>query len=78
MIYNENGVTKKKKIRVRYFIVQKDWYRNMNNLVRNYWHRGEENDLYLCHMSLPKMDIDRLGYYPRCWRWKSHNIEREW
>ena len=42
----------------------------MNNIIKNYWHRGEESDLYLCHMQLPKLRIDRIGPYCKIWVWK--------
>lgn len=63
---------------INYFSKQKMWYCNLYGIVHNYKHRGEENDLYLVHMCLPKLDLDRIGYYPKNWRWKSHGIEREW
>lgn len=42
----------------------------MNNIVINYRHKGEDNHMYLVHMSLPKMSIDRMGYYPKIWVWR--------
>ena len=61
---------------INYLCKQKWWYSNLRDIVINYKHRGEENDIYLCHMELPK--IDHTGYYPRCWRWKYHGTKREW
>ena len=49
---------------------QKSWWWNMNNIIKNYWHRGEEGDLYLCHMQLPKLRIDRMGPYCKVWAWR--------
>ena len=46
---------------IKYNSKQKDWWRNMDNIVINYRHMGEENSMYLVHMSLPKQRIDRLG-----------------
>lgn len=42
----------------------------MNNIIKNYWHRGEDNDLYLCQMKLPKLRIDRTGPYYKVWVWR--------
>lgn len=38
----------------------KYWWWNMNNIVVNYQHRGEENDLYLLNI-FNEERIDRLG-----------------
>ena len=38
----------------------------MNNVIINYRHRGEENDMYLVHMSLPKQRIDRMAAVKGC------------
>ena len=46
---------------------QKDWFRNMDNIVVNYRHRGEENHMYLIHM-LGKCRIDRLGGVSKVYR----------
>ena len=56
--------------KIRHSCKQKDWFRNMDNIVVNYRHRGEANDMYLVHMSCPKCQIDRIGFYPKNWRWK--------
>lgn len=47
--------------------LQKTWYFNMNNIVVNYLHMGEDNDMYLIHMN-KKCRIDRLGGVSRVWR----------
>ena len=56
--------------KIRFSYKQKDWFRNLNNIVVNYRHRGEANDMYLVHMSGPKCQIDRVGFYPKNWRGK--------
>ena len=48
--------------KIRYSSKQKDWFRDMDNIVVNYRHRREANDMYLVHMSCPKCQIDRLGF----------------
>ena len=40
----------------------------MDNIVINYRHRGEENDMYLVHMVTPKQRVDRMGVVKGC-RW---------
>lgn len=40
----------------------------MDNIVINYHHRGEENNMYLIHMSTPKQRIDRMAVVKGC-RW---------
>ena len=45
---------------INYSVKQKDWWRNMDNIIINYRHRGEENDMYLIHMN-KRCRIDRLG-----------------
>ena len=47
----------------------KSWWWNMNDVIINYLHCGEENDLYLVHMN-KKQKMDRLGYYPKIYRWR--------
>lgn len=47
--------------------LQKTWFFNMNNIVVNYLHMGEDNDMYLVHMN-KKCRIDRLGGVSRVWR----------
>ena len=42
----------------------------MNNIVVNYRHRGEANDMYLVHMSCPKCQIDPVGFYPKNLKWR--------
>lgn len=44
----------------------KSWWWNMNNVIINYRHRGEENDMYLVHMNLPKQRIDRMAVVKGC------------
>ena len=56
--------------KIRYSSKQKDWFRNMDNIVVNYRHMGRGKDMYLVHMSCPKCQIDRLGFYPKNWRWR--------
>ena len=46
---------------------QKSWWRNMDNVVRNYWHCGEDFNIRFCHMN-DKCRLDRLGGYYKCWR----------
>ena len=48
---------------IDYYCKQKDWWRNMENVVMNYRHCSEENSMYLCHMSLPKQRIDRMNWF---------------
>ena len=45
----------------------KTWFWNMNNIVVNYRHIGEDNHMYLIHMN-EKCRIDRTGPYPKVWR----------
>ena len=40
----------------------------MDNIIIDYQHRSEDNDMYLIMMSLPK--IDRVGMPPKVWRWR--------
>ena len=54
---------------INYIVKQKCWYQNLLDIVINYKHRSEENDMYLIHMN-DKCSIDRMGYYPSIWRWK--------
>lgn len=51
---------------IKYYSKQKRWWANMDGIVINYRHRGETNDMYLVHMTLPKERIDRIGY-GQCW-----------
>jgi len=53
---------------VDYYCRQKDWWRNMDNIVINYHHMGEENSMYLVHMLTPKQRIDRSAVVKGC-RW---------
>lgn len=55
---------------IDYKCKQKDWWRNMDNIVINYRHCGEENSMYLIHMSLPKIQIDRICPDSKIWIWK--------
>lgn len=43
-----------------YWVYQKSWWRNMDNVIINYRHIGEANNMYLIHMN-KKCRIDRLG-----------------
>ena len=43
-----------------YYCRQKDWWRNMDNIVINYRHMSEAI-LDMIHMSTPKQRIDRMG-----------------
>lgn len=45
---------------INYSVKQKDWWQNMDNVVINYRHCGEENHMYLIHMN-KRCRIDRLG-----------------
>lgn len=54
--------------RNRYFWRSKRWYANLNNVVINYRHKGEDFDLNFCHLLLPKMQIDRVSPVAWCWR----------
>lgn len=53
---------------LNYYVNQKSWWRNMDNIIINYHHRGEENNMYLIHMSTPKQRIDRMAVVKGC-RW---------
>lgn len=55
-------------MKFEYKIKQKSWFRNMDNVIVNYRHKGEKNDLYLIHM-FHRCDIDRIGYYPSVYKW---------
>lgn len=56
--------------KIRYSCNQKDWFRNMHNIVVNYRHWEEANDMYLVHMFCPKCQIDQVGFYPKNWKWR--------
>lgn len=45
---------------IDYYCRQKDWWRNMDNIVINYRHCSEKNSMQFVHMTLPKMRIDRI------------------
>ena len=47
---------------------EKSWFFNLRKIIINYKHMGEANNLYLVHMTLPKIRDDRMGYYPKIWR----------
>ena len=51
---------------INYYCRQKDWWRNMDNVVINYRHCGEKNSMYLCHM-VERCRIDRLGGISKVW-----------
>ncbi len=53
---------------INYCCRQKSWWCNMDNIIINYRHRGEENDMYLVHMVTPKQRVDRMGVVKGC-RW---------
>lgn len=53
---------------INYYCKQKSWWRNMDNIVINYRHMGEENSMYLVHMVTPKQRIDRMCVVKGC-RW---------
>lgn len=55
--------------RIRYFYTGKSWFRNMNNVIINYRHKGEANDLYLIHMN-HRCELDRVACCPSVWRWR--------
>lgn len=46
----------------------KRWWQNMDNRILNYLHIGEDNHMRFIHMN-EKCRLDRVGVYPRCWRW---------
>ena len=46
-----------------YYCRQKDWWRNMDNIVINYRHCSEENSMQFAHMTLPKQRIDRMNWF---------------
>lgn len=48
-----------------YYCRQKDWWRNMDNIVINYRHMGE-CDLRFVHIG-DKCRIDRLGGISKIW-----------
>lgn len=47
---------------IRYYVKQKDWWRNMNNCCTNYLHMSEAI-LEIIHMSTPKQRIDRMACF---------------
>ena len=51
---------------IEYRCKQKDWWRNMDNIVINYRHCSEENSMYLVHMN-DKCRIDRVGVGSKIW-----------
>ena len=53
----------------RFSLNYKLWWWNMNNIIINYHHCGEENVFYLNHMN-NKCRLDRQCVYPSVWRWK--------
>ena len=54
-------------MKIRVSLNQKDWLWNMNNIIINYRHKGQSNDMYLIHM-FKKCRIDRLGGVSKIWR----------
>ena len=56
--------------KIRYSCGQKDWFRNMTGIVINYRHKSEANHMCFIHMLTPKLSIDRVGGYPKNWRWR--------
>ena len=48
---------------IDYYCRQKDWWRNMDNIVINYRHCSEENSMRFAHMTLPKVKIDRMNWF---------------
>lgn len=55
---------------INYYVNQKDWWRNMDNVIINYHHKGEANMMYLAHMITPKQRIDRMVVVKGSLRWK--------
>ena len=55
--------------KLRYAWNQKDWYRNIANIVINYRHKSEGNVMYTVHMD-NKCRIDRMCCDSKIWRWK--------
>lgn len=47
----------------------KTWFRNMDNRILDYRHMSEDNLIRFAHMD-HKCRIDRVGGYPRVWRWR--------
>ena len=48
---------------------QKSWMRNMTKIFMGYQHKSESVDMRFIHMN-EKCRIDRIGVYPRVWRFK--------
>ena len=57
-------------IKLRYAWNQKSWFTNLNNVIINYLHKSETQDIYLIHMSRPKCRINRTCCHSRVWRWR--------
>lgn len=47
----------------------KRWWWNMNNIIINYHHIGEDNDMRFIHMN-GKCRLDRIGMYSSVFRWR--------
>ena len=46
----------------------KFWWRNMNNIIINYRHKGEETHIRFIHMN-KKCRIDKVGIHPYSGIW---------
>ena len=44
----------------------KSWWWNINNIIINYRHKGEEYDMYTIHMN-DRCSLDRVCPYPKVW-----------
>lgn len=58
---------------INYICKQKSWFITLSPYMIDYRHKGEANDIYLCHMVSPKIDIDRIAGYSKIWRFKGGN-----
>lgn len=53
-----------------YYIFKcKSWYFNMNNMIVNFLHMGEDNCMRFIHMN-DKSRIDRVACRPKIFRWR--------
>ena len=63
-----NNTMRMNKNKRLYILHQKAWWRNMNNIIVNYLHKGEETHTRFIHMN-EKCRIDRMGIYPYLGKW---------
>ena len=59
-----------------YILHQKAWWRNMNNIIINYRHKGEETDIRFINMN-KKCRIDRKGIHPYPFMGMVRNNDRQ-